>query len=1388
MSITPWLRHGVISSIIALLIIVAVFHLPSTVVRADTNLDIIPEGQGVRIRWQPDGESDNTELLFKVADGATPAFTIIDQTDALDSSRLPLVDDTSSSRDGASIGPVVRVRGQQYVVITLQPRVFASGNYRTITTLEAFIDQATYVASLDQLSHHEPFLADSQAPASYPASNFRIFVNKVGLQKLTADMLIAAGMPASGPHLSTLQLHYKNTDVPYHAVGLNDGVLDKSDFIAFYAPEPDDRWNPARTYWLSVAATAGTKMAVVSSSAASRPQGNGFEIQRMRTGSIYEPLVAGPDQDHWFMQRLRTDDINASDTTGPVTIQTRLKWSARATTSTTIRATVNGSVMEHTAGPHMLTLSVGTTQRMVQWDGIGDVSQTIVISNTRTAPPRLTLHTTGISEMLVDSVEFAQLATLISDVTFELPTAGVYQVSKKMPPDGIIYDITDPSQPVVRRHATNPDALESTAANQRVIFATSKAYQSPIVVAANPQAITVTSADALYITHPSLISAITPLVSYRQSQGIDAKVINVQDIYDGWSGGNVSPQAIRQFLTYVAHTWSHVPHTIILVGDGTVDPWNYSNSGAANVNLIPPYLADVDAYMGESSCESCFVRLDTADPLDDPAPDMSIGRLSVRLPTELTALVTKIIQYEGQSTAAWQQVHIMAADDKDEGGDFPYFAEHLGGHASVANLNTQTFAYDPNQDSDARLPLYSSAIGLRNDFLNRLNQGAGLLTYIGHSNHWQWAATDYRFPNPYFLYLWDVDQLKNTNRLPIVVGLSCLSSAFQRESVTGQTLDERLVSHPSAGAIAVWGSAGMEIATGHNLMFYRFYEALRDTTQPVHTIGAATFAGMTYLAASSNCCGSIVSAYTLIGDPLTKPRLAPSDVAFVPTSTPTSTNTATPLPSATPSRTPTPTLPGSAPKLAGWWPLDETANPATYSDTRGKSRFLCSTLPCATSKNDGVLANALAFTAAQAKSLDSSMNITLNRSWTMALWVRTTQAANQTLVSSVNKAPPFENVRLELGTTAGGKAFCGFAGATNSISSATINDGEWHLIVCSYNATTTTRTLYVDGTVQSSHVATFAGKSAKLRLGGRATGLLPAQTDQYSTADIDEFVVYTDALSAYDIQMLYNRFAPSGRALFPTVTRTPSRTPTASRTVTATTTPTLIGSGNRILGWWSFSGDTATTTWPDVSQKLAFQCGTPPCATSLANGLFQRGITFTASAQKTMDSTLQVPLNSTWSIGVWVRTSTANQVLVSSVKDAPYTDARVVIGIASDGKPYCNFSGVSNTKGTAVITDNNWHFLLCSYNPSTESRILYVDGIVQNATTAFFTGGTSKLRLGGRATSSTSSDLFSTADVDEFMVFASIPNSYEIKLLYNRFAPDGAILFPTYTPTVTRTK
>ena len=55
---------------------------------------------------------------------------------------------------------------------------------------------------------------------------------------------------------------------------------------------------------------------------------------------------------------------------------------------------------------------------------------------------------------------------------------------------------------------------------------------------------------------------------------------------------------------------------VSLVGDGSSDPFDYPTRGAKNVNLIPPYLAMVDPWLGETACETCYAQLNGEFPTD----------------------------------------------------------------------------------------------------------------------------------------------------------------------------------------------------------------------------------------------------------------------------------------------------------------------------------------------------------------------------------------------------------------------------------------------------------------------------------------------------------------------------------------------------------------------------------------------------------------------------------------------------------------------------------------------------------------------------------------------------------------------------------------------------
>ena len=87
-----------------------------------------------------------------------------------------------------------------------------------------------------------------------------------------------------------------------------------------------------------------------------------------------------------------------------------------------------------------------------------------------------------------------------------------------------------------------------------------------------------------------------------------------------------------------------------------------------------------------------------------------------------------------------------------------------------------------------------------------MGAGAGLANYVGHSHHWQWAVTDLAASPPYLLGMYDVDVLGNDGRLPILLEMTCLTSAFQQPAFSGTTIDERFILQRGGGAVAVCGS------------------------------------------------------------------------------------------------------------------------------------------------------------------------------------------------------------------------------------------------------------------------------------------------------------------------------------------------------------------------------------------------------------------------------------------------------------------------------------------------------------------------------------------------------------------------------------------------------
>jgi hypothetical protein len=448
----------------------------------------------------------------------------------------------------------------------------------------------------------------------------------------------------------------------------------------------------------------------------------------------------------------------------------------------------------------------------------------------------------------------------------------------------------------------NLEFQDGPQARQYLVTGTGTVY-IPRAVAHTAVSFDQPGAQAIYIGPAEFTEAIQPLLAQRESQGYTAKYVDVQGIYDAWSFGMVSPQAIRSFLRYAAENWQPAPIAAVLVGDGTRDPYDHSHYGGVR-NVIPPYLADVDPWLGEAPCDNCYAQLDGDDPLSETAffMDLWLGRFPAISVDEVKTIVGKILAYENAEdpSARWRGLAVQLADDYlradgtvDPAGNFPAFAEGIVG-LQPAKITTERNYYNASFDP-ATLPgdlaafyaqiapwVESDPAAVLQKSIAYLNRGAGLVTYTGHAHHWQWAVTDRADPDGRLFGLWDVGNLTNHDRLFIGLSMTCYTSQFDVPAPYHYTLDENLVLSPGGGAVATWGPAGLSVSHGHDAIQQGFYQALWQAKPMEAKLGALVQAGYTYLLTEQNCCQDIPHTFTLLGDPLTPARVQPLDALFLP--------------------------------------------------------------------------------------------------------------------------------------------------------------------------------------------------------------------------------------------------------------------------------------------------------------------------------------------------------------------------------------------------------------------------------------------------------------------------------------------------------------------------
>ncbi len=741
------------------------------------------------------------------------------------------------------------------------------------------VDEGPYEAVLrgallnyDQGSAWRTSPAQVNLPPELPSPALKITISTDGLFILPYVNLHAAGLP-EGIIRRSLRLVENGIEVALYAPGDPDIIFTSGDELYFYGQKNSSRFSDLRAYWLTWGGPDGLRMDEIDGSPVDdTPVLPSYRYtQHTETNKYYlSNFPSGSDMDRWYWTYIFA---NNGPTSQIFTIPL-VKVSTTATDQAVLRGVLKGyaaAPMHHTRifiNNHLVLDETWPAQGELDFnvpilqDFLVEGVNAVLISAPRDNGITLDFSLVNWLEIDYSREYFADSSGSLAD--FGSDSAGLrkYNLAGFTTGTPLVFNITDPIQPqLIQNAAFSIDTLtfqQDLPTAGRFLAVTPVGLLSPDDISApEPDDLlsSTNGADYIIISHPDFLDAIRPLADHYVDRGLRVKVVNVQDVYDLFSGGNFDPVAIRDFLAYTYAAWTPpAPTYVLLVGDGNYDFKNFS--GINEPIFIPPWLAEVDAQLGETAADNRYVAFGS----DGLLPQMALGRLPVKSVAEAYAVVAKILTYAQAVSGDWTKTVGFIADKADSAGDFPA-ASDVTAAMLPSNYQVEKVYYGVTHPD---LTAAHQAV------LDEFNQGHLIIHYSGHATPFQWA-------NDVLLYTSDVTSLDNAGHLPFVVSMTCSVGYFIFPSMPA--LGEVLLIEPQNGAVATWSPAGLGVQSGHDVLDQGLFRAFFQLH--LAPVGLATTSAKLYLYSSTDLHRDLIDTYLLFGDPAMSLQL--SQLTYLPT-------------------------------------------------------------------------------------------------------------------------------------------------------------------------------------------------------------------------------------------------------------------------------------------------------------------------------------------------------------------------------------------------------------------------------------------------------------------------------------------------------------------------
>lgn len=284
-------------------------------------------------------------------------------------------------------------------------------------------------------------------------------------------------------------------------------------------------------------------------------------------------------------------------------------------------------------------------------------------------------------------------------------------------------------------------------------------------------------ADYLVIAHASFIDTLKPLLEKRAADGLRVAVVTPQDIYKEFPRISEGPKAINGFIRYAANNWkAPAPKYLLLVGDINV----YQEFRPEGKSL-PTFILRMDGELTPSDNPYGDINF-------DELPEIAVGRIPTNDPDRLALVVRKTLALETNPPSGPWRRRISAFASTGNFGPFDATLEEITRRIIRANFDPM---YDMNMTyGGSALPYFLLPAEFRKQIIERFNEGALFLTYIGHGGVTGLSTVCWNNECKPILDMPDITGIDAKGKNPFFFSICCSTGrfAFQESSIAEELL------------------------------------------------------------------------------------------------------------------------------------------------------------------------------------------------------------------------------------------------------------------------------------------------------------------------------------------------------------------------------------------------------------------------------------------------------------------------------------------------------------------------------------------------------------------------------------------------------------------------